>query len=637
MPQHTDSANVTVSVEHIGGIEQCELSFSSGVTVLTGRNATNRTSLLTAIAGALGGSVATVKSDAEAGSVTIDFDGETYTRQYARRNGETVVTDGSPVTEHSELVDLFACILEDNPARRAVERGDDIRDVIMRPVDTENIQEQIRAVERERDQLTTRLDEIDRKQDRLPTLVEQRGQLEDELEEITGDLDTVRQAVAAFEADEDTAEAAEALLTQLESKRQELTETRNQIQTHRSSLEALTAEREQLQNERADLAGPDHDREEIERELEQLQARDRELEATITDLRAILDINDDIVNGALLEAHSADQEVTARLDPGSETIECWTCGSQVKRAAINEQLQNLHSLIDDKRDARHELQERIEHLRSERQELNTVAERRVEIDDRLAEIERECTRRDDQIADLTATAEEVETEIQRLEREVEETEDLRESDLLDQYQRLSELEYERGQIESTLSSVQDEIEQIEDHVDEREHLEAQREQVADELSSLRTRIETLEQTAVEKFNSHMSDVLSLLEYENLERVWIERKPGTDSTSEGTFELHVVRETSEGAVYEDTVDNLSESEREVVGLVVALAGYLVHDVFEGVPILLLDSLEAIDSERIARLVEYFAEQSAYLLVALLPEDAQALGDSYSRISVEAVEA
>lgn len=53
-------------------------------------------------------------------------------------------------------------------------------------------------------------------------------------------------------------------------------------------------------------------------------------------------------------------------------------------------------------------------------------------------------------------------------------------------------------------------------------------------------------------------------------------------------------------------------------------------------MLLDSLEAIDANRIARLVEYFAEQSAFLVVALLPEDAQALPHSYPRLSVENAE-
>jgi len=47
--------------------------------------------------------------------------------------------------------------------------------------------------------------------------------------------------------------------------------------------------------------------------------------------------------------------------------------------------------------------------------------------------------------------------------------------------------------------------------------------------------------------------------------------------------------------------------------------------------LLDSLEAIDADRIAELVEYFADHAEYLIVALLSEDAAALPDSHGRIT------
>jgi hypothetical protein len=86
--------------------------------------------------------------------------------------------------------------------------------------------------------------------------------------------------------------------------------------------------------------------------------------------------------------------------------------------------------------------------------------------------------------------------------------------------------------------------------------------------------------------------------------------------------------------QQTVYHLSEpaySDCEVTRLVFALAGYLVHEVHETVPVMLLDSLEAIDSDRIAVLIEYVADYSDYLVAALLPEDAAALSDDYQRIT------
>jgi hypothetical protein len=128
----------------------------------------------------------------------------------------------------------------------------------------------------------------------------------------------------------------------------------------------------------------------------------------------------------------------------------------------------------------------------------------------------------------------------------------------------------------------------------------------------------------------------MLDYANIDRIWIERtektaREGRRKVTRTAFALHIVRTTPDGTVYEDTVDHLSESEREVTGLVFGLAGYLVHEVHDEVPFLLMDSLEAIDSDRIADLVEYIASYADNLVVALLPEDAGALDEEYTRIS------
>lgn len=181
-----------------------------------------------------------------------------------------------------------------------------------------------------------------------------------------------------------------------------------------------------------------------------------------------------------------------------------------------------------------------------------------------------------------------------------------------------------------------EIEQIETRIGERDELEAQREELQGEIDTLRTRIEDLEREAIEQFNDHMETVLDLLEYENLDRIWPERteqevREGRQKVSKSQFDIHVVRTTDEDAVYEDTIDHLSESEREVTGLVFALAGYLAHDVYEELPFVLMDSVEAIDAKRLAAVIEYFTDYTDYLVAALLEEDAAALDDSFHRVT------
>lgn len=196
------------------------------------------------------------------------------------------------------------------------------------------------------------------------------------------------------------------------------------------------------------------------------------------------------------------------------------------------------------------------------------------------------------------------------------------------HKKANQSEYELGQLETELERVAENIATIEDRLAEEADLQSRREELTDEIETLRTRIERIEKDAIEEFNHHMETVLELLEYGNLARIWLERREtevrdGRGTKTKSVFDLHVVRRTDSGTIYEDTIDNLSESERVVTGLVFALAGYLAHDVHEVLPVMLLDSLEAIDSERIAALIEYLQDYVDYLVVALLSEDAEAL--------------
>ena len=87
-----------LTVENVGGIDATQIAFSPGVTSLTGRNATNRTSLLQALMATLGSDHVSLKGDADYGEVSLTLDGETYTRTLDRRNG-TGVFDGDPYLE----------------------------------------------------------------------------------------------------------------------------------------------------------------------------------------------------------------------------------------------------------------------------------------------------------------------------------------------------------------------------------------------------------------------------------------------------------------------------------------------------------------------------------------------------------
>ena len=137
---------VTVRAENIGGIDSTKISIPPGVTVLTGKNATNRTSFLQSIMAAMGSNQATLKGDAEEGYVQLTLNDDTY-EQTLTRAGDSVSFDGDGYLNDPEVGELFAFLLETNEARRSVARGDDLREIIMRPVDVDDIKDRIRKLE----------------------------------------------------------------------------------------------------------------------------------------------------------------------------------------------------------------------------------------------------------------------------------------------------------------------------------------------------------------------------------------------------------------------------------------------------------------------------------------------------------
>ncbi len=637
--------HITVSVSNIGGIDETDVSLRSGINVLTGRNATNRTSFLQAIMAALGSERPSLKGDADEGFVELAFGDDTYTRRLERQNG-AIGFGGEPylADDDAELADLFAFLLESNEARRAVGRGDDLRELIMRPIDTDEIQAQIQLLEAEKRSVDERIDELEALGRELPGLEERRTSLTDEIEELEGELDAVEAELEDLDADLEESRSQkdelEETFARLRAARKELETIEYDLETERESRRELEHECERLEADHDELTDDEHESaDHLGGRIQELRERKRALETTLNELQGVIRFNEERLEDGGIELaadEDDDGDVTDKLLADTDEIVCWTCGSQVDRDRIETTLERLRSLHQDKLTERNELQAQIDELSTRQKERQEKQRRLEELERRLSAIDDDLDAHDDRIADLEAAREEQAEAIADLEAETERFEGADYSDVLETHRRANELELKLEQLEGDHESVTDQIDELEARLDERDELEDRRTELEEELTDLRTRVERIEQEAVEAFNEHMASILSVLEYANIERIWIERRErtvreGRRTVTRSAFDLHVVRTSEGGATYEDTIDHLSESEREVTGLVFTLAGYLVHDVHDVVPFMLLDSLEAIDSDRIAELIEYFEEFVDCLVVALLPEDAQALSAEHHYVT------
>lgn len=636
---------VELTVENIGGIDETTVEFTDGVTMLAGRNATNRTSLLRAIMAALGSEHVSLKGDADQGRVELTIGETTYTRTLRRENG-TVVTGGDPYLEDATLADLFAFLLEMNDARQALTGGTDLRDVIMSPVDTTEIESEISRLESRRDNIGDQIKEINRIKQNLPEVERQRVELQDEISEKKDELSEIESQISEIDQDVDEKKEEntefEEKIGELKDVRSDLESVRRRIDSQKDSLEALREERDQLRSERDDYDEIQEGRiDGIRSEIQRLRDQKSEVDEMVDEFQTVIQFNQNLLDGeldAFADLHDGeDDAVTDQLLAEDEELVCWTCGGETDTSQIESMLDDLRALRDEYVEQRSDLTDEIDDLAEERHTLEEKQRQRTQIDTRLETVETEITDREDTIDDLEERRNSLTEDVESLEAEVEalQTDD-NQNELLELHKVANRLEVEIDRLESDLDALDEEIDEMESRVNDQEDLQARRDEVQAEIEDLRTRVDRLEEEAVTHFNDHMDSVLDILNYENLERVWIERteeqvRNGRQTVTEGRFDLHVVRSTDSGSVYEDTVDHLSESEREVTGLVFALAGYLVHDVHETVPFMLLDSVEAIDAPRIDDLVDYFDQYADHLVIALLEEDAAALDTEYQRVT------
>jgi DNA repair exonuclease SbcCD ATPase subunit len=639
----------TLTVENIGGIERTEADIPPGVTVLASPNASNKTSFLRSVMAALGSDQVSIKGDADEGSVSLELDGTTYER-YLERTGAGMRSEGNPYLDDSEIADLFAFLLKSNEARRAVQSNVDLRELIMRPVDTEEIKDEIERCQRERDRIDEDLDEIDSLKQRLPELEERKRELQDQVEDKRAELEElegeIEDADASVENQREEREELEDALEELRDVRSTLEDVRYEIEAKRKRLSSLKEERGDLESEIDDLADvPEDELDNIESHVGDLRSQKQQLDAEISELQQTIQFNEKMIDEATGGTHPAvdiaadggdGAAVTDQLlDQSQETV-CWTCGSEVAIDQIEDTVSNLRDLRREKLDSIDDIESELDEYKRQKKEYESQQRERDEAQRRLARVENDIESTESALDNLTERKDDLTDEVETLEERVENLESDSYEDVLELHRDANDLEYELGRVENERDEVEAEIEEIESRVAEADDLRDQREQLQDELTDLRTRIDQIEADAVEQFNDHMEQLLSILDYDNIERIWIEIveeevRQGRRKTTERTFELHVIRSSDGGVAYEDTVDHLSDTEREVTGLVFALAGYLVHDVHEEVPVMIMDALEPIDSERIAALIEYFESYVDYLVVALLPEDADALEIDHHRIT------
>lgn len=594
-----------LAVRNVGGIDELKTTFGDGVTLLSGPNASNKTSLLHALTFVLGSDDVPLRSGTTRAEVTLSNGDRSVTRTAERAGTGLSVSGESWLGDADNADDLvsFATFLEFNNLRAAVRNGDSFEETLKAPLEVSSLEAERAAKIAEKQSAEDDLDALAGVTDDLADVEDSLAEKRERVASLEDDLDDLLARTTADEDDE---------LAALRDRRTEIAserdEQRRRVENTEDAIDRLEDRLEAIEDDltEARATADEHDAAELRSEKEHLERRVAERENRVNVLQSVLTANREMLNGDFTGALGQDSGLAG------DEYTCWACGQDRPESAFEGTLDELVELVEQDRERLEEHRPRIEEVSEELAAAEDAAARVRELEADRREVAESLRERRSSLDTQRERLQELEGDLDDLDERIaaQERERAAEEDGV-----VAEIEETRAALRdarSTVGRLEDRRDRLESAVAEYEELEERIAALSADITALTDRIENAEAELRESFNKVMDDLVSALEFERVQRVWLD----------GDFELVIAREV-EGAVQQESVRHLAESERELIGLVLCLAGCLTYDVPESVPVVAIDSMGAFDVVRAQRLVEYVGDRVDHLLVAMHPDRASAL--------------
>lgn len=564
-----------LTIENIAGIRRGEARIDPGVNAVRATNWQGKSSFLRAIETAMGTERSLTEGE-DTGSVELETPEGVRQITLHRRNN-AVIQDGEPYLDDGYRVvcaDLYAFLSDDNEVREAVRQGRNLEDVLTRPLDFEDIDQQVRELKEEREQVERELErareavaELNRVEDRIEELTERREDVvdtRDQLSESAGDDVDVRNQLSEARAERDR------LQSRIDRLERSIERTREKLAERREEHEALEVPED----------------EELVAELETARDRLERIERDENLLRSVYAANKRVLDEDRVELVSdVDHNLLEDL------VTCWVCGDEAEREVFEERISVLGDRVSELVDEAETYRERVHELEERRDRMRRKRREKTDLEDDIADLESTLEDRTDTLDTVREQLRTQEERIEDLADEIEETDD-----------DLAEVEAELKYVDAELSDLREEREELSQRAAQIESLQAERQDITDDIERLRNRKDEMKRRTRESFDDAINDMLDLFE------VSFESARLTPS-----FDLVVARDGREVSR-----DALSEGELELLGIVAALAGFEAFDVAEDVPVLLIDRLGGLSDANLHALVEYLQGRAEYLVFTAYPE-------------------
>lgn len=594
-------SKLELHVQNIGGIEKMNAQFDDSTTLIAAPNASNKTSLLKALAFALGSDDVPIRSGATHAEVTLSYNEKSITRTAERTDDRTIISGESWIaTNNADALTAFAVLLEFNPLRSAVRTGQSFEQSLKKPLNLESLRDKRTAKMAEKRELQKEVEEL--------------NDLDSELQQVSQNLSAKRDCIAELEDELETLreERSDSVGTdsELETLREERAELVGERDTQRSQVENTEDAIDRLEQRRDEIAAQiedakalieDYDMESLRSEKEHLKQQVAERENRVDVLQSVLTANREMYNSNFTGVVGRERSLTG------DTFTCWACGQHAKAEEFDDTLNELVDLVERDQNELQNHRPRIQELESQLAEARNANSTLQELRAEREEIESTISEREASLKTQRQRLREVESQLRDISGQIEEREHVQDDVKSDAVQQIEDVRVKVQTTQYDVQRLEDQREKLERQLTKRDELETEIEDLQSDITALTEQIENTEREIRTSFNETMDDLISHLQFERIQRVWLD----------GNFELVIARET-DGSVHHESVDHLAESERELIGLVLGLAGYLTYDLQNQVPILALDSLGAFDAARGQRLIEYVSDVADIVLAAVHPD-------------------
>lgn len=565
-----------IDIERIAGIIHGSATIEPGLNAVQAANWQGKSSFVEAVKTALGTSTELTEG-AESGRVDLQTPARDVTVQLIR-NGSTVSREGTPYLDDEYDVvraELFACLDEHNEIRGAVRRSENLEDVLLRPLNFQNIDEQIAELKREREHVESELSQATEASKRLPSVQQKVTRLNREVEELREQRETIE--LRDDENDNSTQQ-------QLDRARSEKRQAQKRAEQLEQSIERTEKRLSEHRTELESIDVPDH--ENVDEQLERIR---RELDDVKRDAEILQSLYS--ATEMVLDENRLDLITDVQRNIAGDTVTCWTCGNDTTREDIQAQLDGLGTQLTERRAAAEQHRDKVEELEARREQQLQLQHRKQDLEADIVELEEQLADRQQSLADTKERLDAASTRVDELTETVDETMSER-SDIE------SEIKYRKAELDDATA----ELDELDARADKIERLETELETIRNEIEDLRSRKDRIKREARAAFDEAIDDIVSRFE------------TGFESARlTADFDIVVARDGREASL-----TALSEGELELIGFVAALAGWQSFNVGESVPLMIVDSVGGLDDENLHTLVEYLRDRTEYLVFTAYPE-------------------